>query len=143
MSRIFSVFSWLVLACLGLLAGTAAAQQPQQAPRAGSLHLTIRDATDLTVEGAELTLTDASGAERVGRANDRGEVIFEGLAAGVYAVHVTSPGFTALEIKDLRVRAGAATTRAVVLQIAGLMERKSTSRRLMKTGSSLARSSTN
>src|SRR6185436_18921843 len=75
-----------------------------------------------TIGGAELRLTDTSGAERVARASERGEAIFEGLTAGVYAVHVTSPGFTPLEIKDLRVRAGAATNRAVVLQIAGLME---------------------
>src|SRR5436190_14998505 len=109
------------LACLAVLSQARPASA-QQAQRPGSLHLTIKDITDLTVAGAELTLTDPSGATRVGRANERGEAIFDGLVPGLYAAHVTSAGFTPLDVKDLRVRAGAATNRALVLQIAGLME---------------------
>jgi hypothetical protein len=108
-----------LLVCVGLWAGSASGQQPT---RPGSLRLTVRDVTDLTIAGAELSLTDSSGTSRKAVANDGGEAIFEGLAPGTYTVHVSSPGFTELEVKDLRVRAGAATTRGVVLQIAALME---------------------
>src|SRR6188768_756795 len=83
---------------LGVFTHAALGQTPV---RPGSLHLTVRDATDLAVAGAELTLTDASGATRVAVASDRGEVVFDGLAPGVFSALVTSPGFTPLEIKDL------------------------------------------
>ena len=49
-------------------------------------------------------------------------MLFDGLAAGDYAARVEFPGFTAIEVKDLRVRAGAQTNRNVVMEIAGMAE---------------------
>lgn len=63
-----------------------------------------------------------NGTARNAIANELGEALFEGLAAGSYGVSIASPGFTPLEVKDIRVRAGAQITRNVVLEIAGLAE---------------------
>jgi len=91
-------------------------------PRPGALRLTVRDATDLTIPGATVTIAGANGVARDAVANERGEALFEALAPGDYVAHVESPGFTPLDVKDLRVRAGSQTNRNVVLQIAGLSE---------------------
>jgi len=91
-------------------------------PRPGALRLTVRDATDLTIPGATVTITSTHGVARDAVANERGEALFDPLAPGEYVAHVESPGFTPLDVKDLRVRAGSQTNRNVVLQIAGLAE---------------------
>jgi hypothetical protein len=90
--------------------------------RPGSLRLVVRDATDLTIPGAAVTLILSNGATRTAVANERGEALFEELAAGEYAARVEFPGFTIGEIRDLRVRAGAQTSRNIVMQIAGMEE---------------------
>ena len=90
--------------------------------RPGSLRLTVRDVTDLTIPGAAVTLTSANGTTRNAIANERGEVLFEGLPPADYAARIEFPGFTATDVKDLRVRAGAQTSRNVVMQIAGMAE---------------------
>ena len=90
--------------------------------RPGSLRLVVRDVTDLTVPGATVSVTSSAGVERQVVTNERGEALFDGLAAGDYMAHIESPGFTPLDVKDLRVRAGGQTSRNIVLQIAGLVE---------------------
>jgi hypothetical protein len=90
--------------------------------RPGTLRLVVRDATDLTIARAAATLTSASGTTRSAVANEQGEVLFDALAPGDYAVRIEFSGFTPIEVKDLRVRAGMQTTRNVVMQIAGLAE---------------------
>ena len=82
----------------------------------------MRDATDLTIPGAPVTLTSSTGATRNAVANERGEALFDGLTPGDYSARIESPGFTPVEVKDLRVRAGAQTNRNVVMEIAGLAE---------------------
>jgi hypothetical protein len=44
--------------------------------RPGTLRLVVRDATDLAIPGATVTLTSASGTRRNAVANERGEVLF-------------------------------------------------------------------
>jgi Carboxypeptidase regulatory-like domain len=90
--------------------------------RPGTLRLLVRDETDLTIPGATATLTFPNGPARPAVANEQGEVLFEGLAAGDYSVRVEFPGFAPADVKDLRVRAGAETSRNVVMQIAGMAE---------------------
>ena len=90
--------------------------------RPATLRLIVRDATDLNIPGAAATLTAANGTRRDGVANERGEVLFDGIAAGDYLVRVEFPGFTPIEVKDIRVRAGAQVSRNIVMQIAGLAE---------------------
>jgi hypothetical protein len=82
----------------------------------------VRDATDLTIPGAAVTITAVDGQTRTVASNEGGEARFEAITPGDYVVHIESPGFTPLDIKDVRVRAGAQTNRNVVLQIAGLAE---------------------
>ena len=85
-------------------------------PRPGALRFTVRDVTDLTIAGATVTLTASTGATRNMTANERGEALFDALAPGDYAAHIESPGFTPLDVKDLRVRAGSQTNRSVVFR---------------------------
>jgi uncharacterized membrane protein YgcG len=100
----------------------AASASAQPAARAGTLRLVVRDATDLPIPGAIATLTTSTGEARTATANERGEAIFEGLAPGSYAVKIESPGFTPVDVRDLRVRSGAQTNRNIDLQIANLAE---------------------
>ena len=109
-----------VLAIWVCLIATDAFAQPGVRP--SSVRLVVRDATDLTIPGATATLTASAGVARTAVSNERGEVLFENVPAGDYLLHVESPGFTSLDVKDVRVRAGAQISRNVVLQIAGLAE---------------------
>lgn len=86
------------------------------------LRLVVRDATDLAIPGVAVTLTSSSGVVRNAVSNERGEALFEGLAAGGYSARIESPGFAPADVKDLRVRAGAQTNRNIVLEIAGMAE---------------------
>ena len=106
---------------LGLLCAFVAVPTLAQ-PRPGTLRLVVRDATDLTIPGATVALTSSTGAARNVVSNESGEALFEALPPGDYVAHIESPGFTPLEVKDLRVRAGAQTNRNVVMEIAGLAE---------------------
>src|SRR5688572_26551512 len=106
-----------IIAILLAVSTTARAQG-----RPGMLRLVVRDATELAIPGADVTLTSQNGTTRTAVANERGEALFDGLAAGDYAARVEFPGFTAIEVKGLRVRAGAQTNRNVVMEIAGMAE---------------------
>ena len=66
------------------------ATQAHAQARVGTLRLVVRDATDLAIPGATvtLTLTSSTGAPRTGLANERGEVMFEALPAGDYSARV-------------------------------------------------------
>jgi hypothetical protein len=76
-------------------------------------------------------VVDPSGAVIVGarvRVGDltvetgtRGDAVFDGLPTGRYTIHVESPGFDALDVRDVRVRAGD-NRREVKLTIAKLAE---------------------
>ena len=113
----FPSLTVFLTAVLVALSATAFAQV-----RPATLRLVVRDATDLTIPGATVTLTSPTGVTRTAIANERGEVLFDGLAAGDYSARVEFPGFTPTEVKDLRVRAGAQASRNVVMEIAGLAE---------------------
>ncbi len=91
-------------------------------PRPGELRLVVRDATDLAIPGATVTITSADGQARTMTSGESGEARFDGLTPGDYVAHVESPGFTPLDVKALRVRAGSQTSRNVMLDIAGLAE---------------------
>ena len=113
---VFSRACAFVLICLAMAVPSRAQTRP------GTLRLVVRDATDLTIPGATATLTGANGTKREAVANERGEVLFEGIAAGDYIVRVEFSGFTPTEVKDIRVRAGGQVSRNVVMEIAGLAE---------------------
>jgi hypothetical protein len=115
-----SRFPWLTIFLTGLALSSSATAYAQARP--GTLRLVVRDATDLAIPGATATLTLPGGATRNAVANERGEVLFDGLAAGTYGARIEFPAFTPVDVKDLRVRAGAQTSRSVVMEIAGLAE---------------------
>jgi uncharacterized membrane protein YgcG len=106
---------------LGFLCICVAAPLSAQ-PRPGTLRLVVRDAMDLTIPGAEAAVTSASGQVHQSVSNERGEALFDALPPGQYTARVESSGFSPADVKDLRVRAGAQTTRNVVMEIAGLSE---------------------
>ena len=113
-------FPRLTLFLTGLVLSVSATTYAQARP--GTLRLVVRDATDLAIPGAAVTLTSSTGVMRNAVSNERGEALFEGVAVGDYSARIESPGFTPADVKDLRVRAGAQTTRNVVLDIAGMAE---------------------
>ena len=111
---------WLLV--IGCDYGVAAEPANAQV-KPGVLRIVVRDATDLPVAGATVSLsTGGVSAERVIAANERGEASFDNLTPGQYVVRVESAGFRPLDIKDLRVRGGATATRNVTLDIAALTE---------------------
>jgi Carboxypeptidase regulatory-like domain len=105
-----------------LLAGPVAAGQAPAASRSATLVLTLRDATDLPVPDAEAVLTGASGDERRGTSNERGQVTFAEVPAGTYSVRVAAAGFEPATIPQLSLRPGGRVNRNVELDIAGLVE---------------------
>jgi hypothetical protein len=107
---------FFVVICLTMASPSFAQTRP------GTLRLVVRDATDLTIPGAVVTLTAATGAVRNAVANERGEVLFDALPAADYTARIEFPGFTSVDLKALRVRAGSQTNRNVVMQIAGMAE---------------------
>jgi hypothetical protein len=113
-------FPWLTLFLTGLILSVSATTYAQSRP--GTLRLVVRDATDLTIPGATVTLTFSTGVTRNAVANERGEALFEGLTPGDYTARIESAGFTPVDVKELRVRAGAQMNRNVVMEIAGLAE---------------------
>jgi hypothetical protein len=118
-----SPFTWLSAVAV-VIAFAPASAHAQTAARPGSLRFVIRDATDLAVAGAIVTVTPSSTgtAPRTVQANERGEATVANLAPGGYVARIESPGFTPIEIGDLRVRSGAQTSRTVSLVIATLSE---------------------
>jgi hypothetical protein len=86
------------------------------------LRLVVKDATDLAIAGASVSVTSPNGVARTATSGEHGEAVFDALPPGDYLARVESPGFTPLDVKDLRVRAGAQTSRSVTLEIAGLLE---------------------
>ena len=112
----------LLAALLVWAAVDVSATHAAQGPNPGSVRVTVRDATGLPVAGALVTLTAAAGASLTSSTSDRGEAVFERVAAGSYDAHVETGGFAPIDRPGLAVRAGRRTDVAVELQIAGIEE---------------------
>ncbi|HEV2576704.1 MAG TPA: TonB-dependent receptor [Acidobacteriaceae bacterium] len=79
-----------LLTVLFLLCGTSLAQSTN------TLHGTVTDATGGLLQKATVSARDtASGRTVTATTDDQGHFTFSGLAAGLYTVRVTAPGFTA------------------------------------------------
>ena len=96
--------------------------QQARAARPGSLRVTVRDATDLPLDRAQVRITSADGTTVNAITNERGQASFDALSPGTYAALIEARGFQPLEIHELTVRSGARISRNVALQIAGLAE---------------------
>jgi outer membrane receptor for ferrienterochelin and colicin len=110
----------LIAALLGLRAAPALAQAA--AARPGNLRVTVRDATNLPIPGAQVSAFDGSGSEHRGLTNERGTADLEALPPGTYTIRVESPGFDPLTIGAVSVRSGARVSREVELKIAGFVD---------------------
>ena len=100
--RLFSLTFLLVAA---LVVPSAAAQ----APRDARAIVTIVDMTGAILPGASVTVTPQEPAGTVGvvvTANDAGVATVPGLKPGRYAIKAEFPGFNAIELPDVRLRAG-------------------------------------
>ena len=80
--------------------------------------MVVRDATGLPIAGALATLSAPDGQVVPLKSNDRGEAIFERVAAGTYVARIESAGFAPLDRPNVVVRGGRRTNISVELQIA-------------------------
>jgi len=78
----------------------AAAQQTR-----GTLRGLISDELGAAIVGANVTLTDYSGAEKKTTTNGEGVYSFAGLAPGKYTLQASAPGFAVSEKKEVEVTA--------------------------------------
>ncbi len=111
-----------VAAILGVAAAMDARELEAQTPRPGSVRVSVRDATDLPVAAASVSLTAADGSVLRATTNDRGEAGFDGVWPGSYKGAIESSGFETFDLGDLTVRPGQRLSRAAVLTIAGFSE---------------------
>ncbi len=88
------------ICCLGLFiiltAALAAAQQAR-----GTLRGLITDELGAVIVGANVTLTDATGAQKKTTTNGEGVYNFVGLAPGKYTLQAAAPGFAPSDSKEV------------------------------------------
>jgi len=96
------------ICCLGLFiiltAAIAAAQQARS-----TLRGLITDELGAAIVGANVTLTDASGAQKKTATNGEGVYNFAGLAPGKYTLQANATGFAPSESKDVDITTGRQT----------------------------------
>src|SRR5690349_14538744 len=78
---------------------TAAIGSAQQAR--GTLRGLITDELGAAIVGANVTLTDATGAQKKTTTNGEGVYSFTGLAPGKYTLQAAAPGFAPSESKEI------------------------------------------
>src|SRR5215813_8394333 len=89
---------------LTLTVALVAAQQTR-----GTLRGSITDELGAVIVGANVTLTDANGAQKKTTTNGEGVYNFAGLAPGKYKVQASAPGFALSENKDVNITAARQT----------------------------------
>ena len=95
-----ALFIPVILALLSL-APIASAQQAR-----GTLRGLVTDELGAAIVGANVTLTDATGAQKKVTTNAEGVYTFAGLAPGSYKLQALAPGFTLSEEQTVDVKAG-------------------------------------
>ena len=90
------------IASLGLTIALAAALAFAQQGR-GSLRGLVTDELGAAIVGANITLTDATGAQKKTTTNGEGVYTFSGLAPGKYVVQATAPGFSVSPDREVNV----------------------------------------
>ncbi len=110
------------LALIVILCNVFAAALAAQTGRPGSLRVTVRDATELPIAGAEVIVTSAAGISQRTPTNERGVADLDGLSPGPVTIRIEAPGFDPAALSTVSVRAGSRTTREVQLAIAGFVD---------------------
>ena len=72
----------------------------------GAINGTVVDAGLFVVQGAEITLTSATGKTLTATTGQDGKFTFPNLQPGTYSLHVAKSGFKPYDLKDVVVRAG-------------------------------------
>src|SRR5262245_619094 len=69
----------------------------------GTLLGTVRDSSGAVVAGAKIRVTnEGTGISVETKGNDSGDYVIPNLAAATYTIHVETPGFRSVEIKQIR-----------------------------------------
>jgi carboxypeptidase family protein len=110
------------VAFTGLAAMADAGEARAQAPRPGSIRVTVRDATDLPIAAARVLLSGPDDAVVAVTTNDRGEAAFDDLRPGTYKGSIESTGFEPFDLGQLTLQPGQRVSRTAVLAIAGFSE---------------------
>jgi carboxypeptidase family protein len=94
------------------------------AQSAAIVRITVLDPSGAVIVGAQVRATPSDGSQPPAAAatDERGEARLPALAPGRYTIHVESPGFEPLDVRDVRARAGD-NARTVKLSIAKVSER--------------------
>jgi Carboxypeptidase regulatory-like domain/TonB dependent receptor-like, beta-barrel len=92
------------LCCVSLIVILSATLVTAQQAR-GTLRGLITDELGAAIVGANVTLTDASGAQKKTTTNNEGVYTFAGLTPGKYTLQAGAPGFALSENKDVNVTA--------------------------------------
>ena len=93
-----ALFIPVILALLSL-APIASAQQAR-----GTLRGLVTDELGAAIVGANVTLTDATGAQKKVTTNAEGVYTFAGLAPGSYKLQAVAPGFTLSEEQAIEIK---------------------------------------
>src|ERR1043166_8964313 len=115
---------WLCIAVMSCLVLLGTASMFGQATANASLQGTITDKSQAVIGNkAEVTITNKeTGATKTTHTSDTGEYRFESLAAGIYSVKVSAPGFSSVEAKDLEILVGRTATQNFTLNPGGVSE---------------------
>ena len=97
--------------------------QAQTALGTSSLGGTVTDSSGASIPGAHIELTDtARGVKREASANDSGNYVINGLAAGQYSLQVTKAGFDAFTYNDFSIAVNQRATVDVKLNVGNLQQ---------------------
>ena len=115
---------WLCIAVMSCLVLLGTASMFGQATANASLQGTITDKSQAVIGNkADVTITNKeTGATKTTHTNDTGEYRFDSLAAGMYSVKATAPGFSTVEAKNLELLVGRTSTQNFSLSPGGVSE---------------------
>ncbi len=90
----------------------------------GAIQGTVTDAQGAVVPGAKVVVRNtATNVEAVLTTNSAGFYLASELVPGLYSLHIESQGFSALEVANVKVRAGLTTTADAQLQVGTTTQR--------------------
>src|SRR5688572_2855290 len=125
-SRFARIGHVALVVCLALVAIGATPAIAGQAPRPGTLQVTVVDPSGAVIEKATVTVEGAEAATKAQtpapvQTNPQGVASLAGLPPGRYTVKAEFPGFETRTLPDVRVRAGD-NKQVMMLPIAGLQD---------------------
>src|SRR5246127_5577232 len=112
---LFTRFTGQMLLLLCLLAGTARLGSAQST---ATLQGTVNDPSGNPIPGAKVVARNqGTGVESQTVADNAGQFLFPSLPIGVYRVEISSPGFEAVALTELKLEVATTVTRSVELKV--------------------------